>query len=271
MAPFHFSRSIVDKQYILFIFLDDAISIISIIMASSICACVNCSAKQEAGRNYNLIFGIIDKEFKDYVISYGKGKTRSPLRDDYLCRKCLEILRRKSKAEQKGSYYSPWKKTAENTQEQQRHARERNGCHFCCWVLCEKNGTERRITAWSFHESVAINTDVELPVDEDLINDKVMVCNKCHMKTLNPARSQQKVDTTSVQSSTDLNSLSFGSVPSTVFSTDGSQETISSGSLAPFNTANISEQTILYRACKIINDTICKSKEEIQNYFKSEA
>ena len=90
-------------------------------MASSICACVNCSAKQEAGRNYLLISGIIDKEFKDYIISYEKGKTRStasPLRDYYLCRKCLEILRRKFK----GSYYSSWKKTAENTQEQQRHA-----------------------------------------------------------------------------------------------------------------------------------------------------
>ena len=83
-----------------------------------------------------------------------------------------------------------------------------------------------------------------------------------------------KMDTTSVQSSneqTDLNSPSFGAVPSPVFSTDGSQETISSRSLAPFNIANISEQTILYRACKIINDTVCKSKEEIQNYFKREA
>ena len=76
-------------------------------MASSICACVNCSAKQEAGRNYILISGIIDKEFKDYVISYEKRKTRSTasrLRDDFLCGKCLEILRRKFKAEQKGSH-----------------------------------------------------------------------------------------------------------------------------------------------------------------------
>ena len=52
------------------------------------------------------------------------------------------------------------------------------------------------------------------------------------MKILNPARSQQKVDTTSVQSSnqqTDLNSPSFGAVSqSSIF--DGSQETISSGS-----------------------------------------
>ena len=94
------------------------------------------------------------------------------------------------------------------------------------------------------------------------------------MKTLNLARSQQKVDTTSVQSSneqTDLNSPSFGAVPSPVFSTDGSQETISSGSSVPFNISNISEQTILYRACEIINDTVCKSKEEIHNYFQSEA
>ena len=29
-------------------------------MANSICACVNCSAKQEAGRNYILISGTID-------------------------------------------------------------------------------------------------------------------------------------------------------------------------------------------------------------------
>ena len=202
-------------------------------MASSICACVNCSAKQEAGRNYILISGIIDiKEFKDYFINYEKGKTRSTasqLRNDYLRKKCSEILRRKVKAELKGSYYSLRKKTAQNTQEQQRNARERNRCHFRCWVLCEKNGTGRRITAWSFYESVAINTDAELPVDEDLINDKVMVCNKCHMKTLNPARSQQKVDTTSVQSSkqqTDLNSPSFGAVPSSVFSTDSSQNNI---------------------------------------------
>ena len=111
-----------------------------------------------------------------------------------------------------------------------------------------------------------------LLVDEDLINDKVMVCIKCHIKTLNLARSQQKVDTTSVQSSneqTDLNSPSFGAVPSPVFSTDGSQETILSS--APFNISNMSEQTILYRACEIINDTVCKSKEEIQNYFRSEA
>ena len=64
------------------------------------------------------------------------------------------------------------------------------------------------------------------------------------MKTLNLARSQQKVDTTSVQSSneqTDLNSPSFGAVSSLVFSTNGSQETISSGSSAPFNISNISE------------------------------
>ena len=123
-------------------------------MASSICTCVNSSAKR-ASRNYVLISGIIDKEFKDYVISYEKGKTRSTasrLRDDYRCRKCLEILRRKFKAKQKGSYYSPLKKTAENTQEQQRHARERNRCHFCCWILCQKNGTGRRITAWSFYK-----------------------------------------------------------------------------------------------------------------------
>ena len=124
-------------------------------------------------------------------------------------------------------------------------------CHFCCGVLCKKNGTGRRITASkkSFYESVAVNTDVELPVDEDLINDKVLVCNKCHMKALNLARSQQKVDTTSVQSSnehTDLNNPFFGAVPSLVFSTDGSQETISSESSASFNISNISEQTILY-------------------------
>ena len=101
--------------YSLHFFSDDAISIISIIMASSIFACVNCSAKQEAGRNYILISGIIDREFKDYVISYEKGKMRSTalrLRDDYLCRKCSEILRKKFKVEQKGSYYSPRKKTA---------------------------------------------------------------------------------------------------------------------------------------------------------------
>ena len=87
------------------------------------------------------------------------------------------------------------------------------------------------------------------------------------------------MDTTSVQSfnmlmsneQTDLNNPSIGAVPSPVFSTDGSQETISSGSPAPFHIFNISGQTILYRACEIINDTICKCKEEIQNYFQSEA
>ena len=85
------------------------------------------------------------------------------------------------------------------------------------------------------------------------------------MKTLNLARSQQKVESSNEQ--TDLNSPLFGAGPSPVFSIDGSQETISSGSSAPFNISNISEQTILYRACEIISDTICNSKEEIQNYF----
>ena len=109
MTPFTFPGKTLISDIFYSFFSDDAISIISIIMASSICACVNCSAKQEAGRNYILISGIIDKEFKGYVISYKKGKTRSTasrLRDDYLCRKCLEILRRKFKAEQKGSYYA---------------------------------------------------------------------------------------------------------------------------------------------------------------------
>ena len=79
------------------------------------------------------------------------------------------------------------------------------------------------------------------------------------MEASSLAGSQQKVDASLIQSfneQTDLNSPSFGAVSSPVFSADGSQETISSRSSAPFNISNMSEQKILYRACEIVNYTI---------------